>query len=504
MSAKSRFMVQFGGGGGGGGGLKQLEVGVTPIISGTVGRLLFEGNGNVLQESNGLVWDIANSRLGIRTTTPECTLDVHSSGTSNARGIQVSHYDDTTSFSPAKIIGRRARGTQATPLVVQSGDALASFNARGRKSSDWSDTVGGFYVSANENWTDAATGTFMSFRGVNNGGTTVSEWMRISQGNIGINQTNPTSLLDIKGEDDIVETKAVRVLNNSDFELFSIRNSGVVDFALWGDPNVNGTKFIGLNNSTIGTHLNIVAYGNANSDGTVTVGINSAFSPTSGSGLHSSINITGTINQTGGANGVTRGIHVDKTITVAFSYRAIETSNNTGYSFYGAGTANAYYGGRIGVRRVTAGATVDIQAEGALSTDIAFRVRNSADSADIIAVQGNNQIVKGASAIIVPNVQSVTSAATVTPVSGNDMVVITAQAEALTLANPTGTWVQGQDFFIRIKDDGIAREINYGINYRAIGVTLPPSTTSGKTLYLGLVYNSTDNKWDVIGVSTEA
>lgn len=58
-----------------------------------------------------------------------------------------------------------------------------------------------------------------------------------------------------------------------------------------------------------------------------------------------------------------------------------------------------------------------------------------------------------------PSVQSVVSAATVTPTANDDIVVITAQAAALTLANPTGTWSQGKDLMIRIKDDGTARAI---------------------------------------------
>ena len=103
-----------------------------------------------------------------------------------------------------------------------------------------------------------------------------------------------------------------------------------------------------------------------------------------------------------------------------------------------------------------------------------------------------------------PNVQSVTSSATVTPVATNNAVVITAQAAALTLANPTGAWVEGQSLIIRIKDNGVARTINFDTNYRAIGVTLPTTTTASKTTYLGIIYNSTDTKWDVIGVTTQA
>ena len=103
-----------------------------------------------------------------------------------------------------------------------------------------------------------------------------------------------------------------------------------------------------------------------------------------------------------------------------------------------------------------------------------------------------------------PRVQSVTSSATVTPTSTNDLVKITAQAVGLTLANPTGTFDEGKDLIIRIKDNGTARSIAYGAKYRAIGVTLPTTTVLSKTTYLGIIYNSTDDTFDVIGVTTQA
>ena len=103
-----------------------------------------------------------------------------------------------------------------------------------------------------------------------------------------------------------------------------------------------------------------------------------------------------------------------------------------------------------------------------------------------------------------PRVQTVASAATVTPTSANDIVTITAQAAALALANPTGTFVEGQSLIIRIKDNATARAITYGTDYRAIGVTLPTTTVLSKTTYLGIIYNSTDTKWDVVGVTTQA
>ena len=103
-----------------------------------------------------------------------------------------------------------------------------------------------------------------------------------------------------------------------------------------------------------------------------------------------------------------------------------------------------------------------------------------------------------------PRVQSVTSSATVTPTSTNDLVKITAQAAGLTIANPTGTMSEGQAMIIRIKDNGTAQTIAFGTNYRAIGVTLPTTTTISKTIYIGLVWNDTDTKFDVLGINIQA
>lgn len=104
---------------------------------------------------------------------------------------------------------------------------------------------------------------------------------------------------------------------------------------------------------------------------------------------------------------------------------------------------------------------------------------------------------------LVPRVQSVTSSATVTPTSANDEVVITAQAAALNIANPSGTMVQGQALVIRVKDNGTARAITWGSDYRPIGVLLPNTTVTGKVMYIFMIWNSTDTKFDVTGFTVQ-
>lgn len=102
-------------------------------------------------------------------------------------------------------------------------------------------------------------------------------------------------------------------------------------------------------------------------------------------------------------------------------------------------------------------------------------------------------------------VQSVTSAATITPTLPTyEAIKVTALAEALTIANPSGT-INEMDFFVvRIKDDGTSRGLTFGSEYRAIGVTLPTATTISKILYIGVIRNATDSKWDVVTVKEEA
>jgi hypothetical protein len=59
-----------------------ITIGTTAITSGTVGRVLFEGTGNVVQESANLFWDETNSRLSIGANSPTSKLFVRADGAS--------------------------------------------------------------------------------------------------------------------------------------------------------------------------------------------------------------------------------------------------------------------------------------------------------------------------------------------------------------------------------------------------------------------------------------
>jgi hypothetical protein len=56
------------------------------------------------------------------------------------------------------------------------------------------------------------------------------------------------------------------------------------------------------------------------------VNMAATFAPTSGTGTYAQLYLYPTINQTGGANGITRGLYIQPTLTAAADFRAIETT----------------------------------------------------------------------------------------------------------------------------------------------------------------------------------
>ena len=103
-----------------------------------------------------------------------------------------------------------------------------------------------------------------------------------------------------------------------------------------------------------------------------------------------------------------------------------------------------------------------------------------------------------------PIVNSVATATTLTPnIDENEQEVVTDLATALTIAAPTGTPSTGMKLVIRLTDNGTNRALTWNVIYRAIGITLPTTTTANKILYIGFVYNEAGSKWDAVAVKEE-
>jgi lysophospholipase L1-like esterase len=88
-------------------------------------------------------------------------------------------------------------------------------------------------------------------------------------------------------------------------------------------------------------------------------------------------------------------------------------------------------------------------------------------------------------------------AVTVTPdLNVSDMVEVNNLADMLLLANPVPG--AGRKLIVRITDNGTARALTYGTQYRGV---LPTATQLNKALYLGFIWNSPRASWDLAGVT---
>ncbi len=97
-----------------------------------------------------------------------------------------------------------------------------------------------------------------------------------------------------------------------------------------------------------------------------------------------------------------------------------------------------------------------------------------------------------------PSVLSVISAPSITPTIRYSLVEVTAQSEALTINNPTGTFANGQNFLIRINDDSTSRALTFDTKFKAFGSDLPTDTIVGKTTLIGCTYNSNNDTFECL------
>jgi hypothetical protein len=135
--------------------------------------------------------------------------------------------------------------------------------------------------------------------------------------------------------------------NNSNLITIGGSTGGVVV----SSSNTTGINIHNTFNSATATQG--IVFGNATSF-TQTSGIrnyldvNYSFAPTSGTAINNGLVFSGTLNQTGGANGIVRDIYLNRTVTAVSAYRGIEiaysNANSKGIYQTGASTTNNFVG----------------------------------------------------------------------------------------------------------------------------------------------------------------
>lgn len=188
----------------------------TGVSSGTDRQTLYYNSGWVA--TSNLSNDGTN--VGIGTTNPVAL--VHSFSTSAANYIAERISNDTTA---PQFLYKKSRGSVGAQTAVQSGDVILHIAGQGYDSSSYQ-TSATLRAFAGENWTASARGSYLSFHTTANGGTTISEKLRITgDGNVGIGATAPKNLLTVQtGIDDLIPALGsnggkLALLNNGNYGL---------------------------------------------------------------------------------------------------------------------------------------------------------------------------------------------------------------------------------------------------------------------------------------------
>ena len=315
-------------------------------------RAIETSAGNVLFGSN-FFWDNTNGRLGIGTNSPIAPLDVATSATTIINRIRTTSTSNSTNVA----------------LLFQDGTTGTN-------------SVDGLYLgrssAINYLWTYETEPLVF--------GTSNTERVRLfANGNFALNSTtdsgqrlqvNGDTLL--KGSGNTSATSALLVQNSGGTELLRLRNDGVLRLSNSFLSLSSSQLFVGIGASNDGfgllsSGLGLMLFSDARTSAGTNFGFYGAdvsntsgildhikttgggsnvsvrFNPTSGVGIFNLLNLSAQINQTGGANGITRGLYVNPTLTAAADWRSIEWSNNTGWGLYGAGTSNNFLAGSLGI-----------------------------------------------------------------------------------------------------------------------------------------------------------
>jgi hypothetical protein len=269
--------------------------------------------------------------VGIGTTTPTAVLEVKADGNKDILKLVNSAGNTAFQIDNNTLNAKFWPGSGATPGISFFNDTNTGFQGGG--------DILGFLTGG------------------------VRQMTILGNGNVGIGTTSPGAMLQLNTSSaatigQIIQASASQTANLLEWQ----NSSGTVLGQITAGGNLtmaSGNLSVSNGNASIvGTLTQTGGYPNAAIIHSIGPSINATsgaskysnlagtFAPTSGTGTLTGLDFLTTINQTGGANGITRGIYINPTLTSAADFRAIDIANNSGIAINqtGANATNNFAG----------------------------------------------------------------------------------------------------------------------------------------------------------------
>jgi hypothetical protein len=372
-----------------------------PLIGGSItsGQVAFGTGSGVIGGDAGLTWDNVNKRLGVGTNAPAYQLSL--AGSATIQGISGLNL----------LVGTRGvffglAGSTEVSTFLSTSPLLFSLNQGSTAVARFAATSGNFLINTA---TDSGAKLHVQAQGALS--TDIAFRVR--------NSANTLDIIRAQGDGSVfvglgagnVNTGA----NNSFFGIDAGRNNttGVSNTADGVQALRNNTT--GNSNTANGVSA---LFSNTTGGNNTANGVDALFSNTTGgnntaNGLYAlRSNTTGNANTANGhqagrfiADGVTPLTITNNSVFLGVGTKALADNQTNqiviGHNAIGLGSNTAVLGndsitltglkGNVAIGATTAGARLDVRAQGALSTDIAFRVRNSANTLDLLSLNGQGK-----------------------------------------------------------------------------------------------------------------
>jgi len=282
----------------------------------------------------------------------------------DSASIFLDTYSSASANKRVALVGRRARGTQASPEGVLANDLIYAVGGRAHDGTSFSGTSkASMSFFAGGNWSPTSHPTRIGFATTDVNSLTQTQRLTIlPNGNIGVNTTNPTAKLEVQAVDGNGANKALTVrnhLNTGDLATF------------YNDGSFEVTKGIsegffagGFNGTGVGsTHLGYVAGFQSSVEDSVFIGRRAGLSNT---GLNPTFIGAYAGNLNTGNNVVFAGFQagLQNSGVNAVGMGLSSLNNNTGADVTAVGEAtgvqntganNSYFGARAGLFLATSG-----------------------------------------------------------------------------------------------------------------------------------------------------